>query len=215
MDEFSNIPEGRLEILKQVAIGNKSVIDISKKLNLSIPYVHQQITLLEAQGHLKRRIVKTKDVKKPRRIYDISKESAQIILIKNNFAKRFQISDNYFLTYLQILANLPSQIHTIMSKYYWDNYEDFSKIRAISFLGFNDEKVELFVLSDDKNLDELRKRISNVKLGTNKTMVCWVNTYEECQKGVEAKDSYYLSHITKAKVIVDDENLFLKLKEKI
>ena len=215
MGNIFNLSESRFNILKIVTKGFESVSEIAKKLNYSVPYVHQQVTLLEAKGYLNKKILKVKDVGKPRNIYQIANQNSNVTLLRKNFAKTFELSDDLTLKYLQILGNLPPEVHSIVSRYYWNNIDDVSKIKAISFLGFDEDKVELFVLTDNKNVEKLRKDISNVKMTDGRTIVCWVNTFEECEKGAETKDTYYLSHIAKAKAVLDDDNLFDNLKEKI
>ncbi|MGE0793037.1 MAG: hypothetical protein AB7V77_02540 [Candidatus Woesearchaeota archaeon] len=220
MSEHILFSNSKFEILKKVAEKEQSPTDLSQKLGFSVPYVHQQMVLLEAQGFIKKKVLKDGSNGKPKQIYRLINEFANISLVREGFAEQFKISkEGYTLLYLQLISMMPSSNYFLFSKYYWQNVEEIFKLKSLSLISYDDEKIELFGVADANDVFELRKKISHVKLkdvkNEDKIIVCWVNTVTECQEGILKKDNYYLSHITRAKVLFDNENILKELKEEI
>lgn len=218
MVDNCNLSEAKFLILKHIAEEENSSTELATKLGFSVPYIHQQLVLLEAQGYVKKRIIRTNSAGKPKTYYRISQDMVDVRILKEGYATQFRLSKtDQITTYLQILSLMNNNTHYLMSKFYWSNIDEMNALLSLAYISVDDEKIELFGIALTKDCEALRRKISNVKLvdekGGHKTIVCWINSIDECEEGISKKDSYYLSHITRAKPLVDKDGLFSKLKE--
>ena len=92
MSEYTQISQARFEILKKLAFEEQSSAELASKLKFSVPYIHQQVTLLEAQGYLNKKVVRTGNAGKPKQIYTVAQETINISILKEGFAAQFNIS---------------------------------------------------------------------------------------------------------------------------
>lgn len=215
---ITHIPESRWSIVCEIAKKSQSPTELAKKLTLSVPYVHQQLTLLDAQGIVSRTTVRDGSPGKPKQIYKIVRDIVNLKILTNGYAGDSEITDDvHTINYLELLTKTPKHAHCIISKYYWDNVEYFLKTLAIGHISSDEDKIELITITTNDHLDELRSKISNVKIkdidGKHKTIACWVHTEQECIDGIKKKDNYYLSHIAKVTGIIDRTEIFKKLKK--
>jgi predicted transcriptional regulator len=219
MPDISNITPARFEILKKITKNDWCATDLAKELGFSVPYVHQQLVLLEAQGYIKKKILRDKLPGKPKQVYKLIQNFAYVTILKDGFADEFKISkQDKMLDFLQIISELPISSQNLMSKYYWAISDDFEKILSLSLISYDDTKIELFAITTEDELQNLRKTISHIKFGVKgaeKTVSCWVHTLKECEDGISKKDNYYLAHLTRARKIIEKEGIIDKLKEKI
>lgn len=220
MPDYCNLSEAKFLILKSLAEKESSPTELASKLKYSVPYIHQQLLLLEAQGYLKKKVVRNNLAGKPKTYYQIAQDIVDISLLRNGYANQFRLGkEDHILTYIQILSIMNNATHYLMSKFYWENIDEFDKLISLALISVDEHKIELFGIALAKNCDVLRGKISHVKVGdekgVEKTIVCWINSIDECEEGISKKDSYYLSHITRAKPLFDKDGLFKQLKERI
>jgi len=218
MAEFEFMSSAKFEILSRISLEESSPTEIASKLGFSVPYIHQQLVLLEAQGYVKKRVSRKGVAGKPKQKYHLAVDVIDISILKDGFSKRVRFSKEEGMSlYFQIVSSLPQNTHELFSKFYWQNLEYIKKLTSLSLISYDDEKLELFGITDSGNVDSLRKNISHFKcvLDGEKIVVCWVNTLDECEHGLKVRDSYYLSHITRAKPLFDKEKLFQRFKELI
>jgi len=219
MTEYGLMSQAKFDILKEICILEQSPTELAKRTNFSVPYIHQQLTLLEAQGYIKRKSIRKGVAGKPKQMYKLNQDLVDIGILKDGFAERFRIQkDPFLIKYLHIISNLSSTAHNVFSKFYWQNVEEIELLDALSFISFDEEKIELFGITASSHADNLRKKISNLKIkfgGKERTVVCWINTWDECEEGIKKKDAYYLSQITRSKILFDKLKMFEKLKESV
>lgn len=195
-DQF--LTPSRFRILQEIVKSPSSASQIARDIKMSIPYVLNQITLLEAKGFIsKKEESSSKTPGKPKKIFTLSHETTNIITLQDGFAKKFSISQpsQGLNKYFRLLSFINKQKQCEFSKYYWSNLEEFHSVQSIGLIEIQDDKVELLAVTSADHLESLRKKIANQTIinasGRKTTFVCWVHTKEELKKGCELKDFYY------------------------
>ncbi|MCF7799246.1 MarR family transcriptional regulator [Candidatus Woesearchaeota archaeon] len=197
-------------ILQAIATGKNAASDIAKTTELSLPYVMNQLALLEARGQIiKLETNKQRNVGKPKKRYALATEKATITLLKKGYGGQYEINKPTKMLgiYLQLLARVATPNKGAFSEYFWYNVEYFEKLRGVAFIIEENNTVEILALTNTKNLDELRKHISNytIKQQEYKGMrvACWVHTSEEIIHGVKNHDDYYINLMKRAAIMAD------------
>lgn len=220
MDLDDLFTKKRWDIISKIAKEPMSTTELSKKLGISVPYILQQLQLLEAHQIVKKRQVRTaKKVGKPKTEYCLSKNFAYTMIASQFYVgKRMLNVDKMDVSQriLQlILTRIDTSIWHYFSKFYWDNINIFSRILSITLIDSNSKKIELMLLSNHEHLDEIRKSISNqdIVFPTGKiNIVCWSHSVKEFTEGIVKHDKYYIDLLNKVQILTDYQNNFSELK---
>ena len=214
--------ETQFTILKEIANKKQSATDIARKTDISLPYILSQLVLLEARDIIKKVVVKKeKTPGKPKKYYEISQSLITLTILRDGFGKHtgFVDVEEPIQDYFQIFSNIPTKGQYIFSVFYWTNIKHHGKIKAIGFLKSTESKVEIVALTDNKNLEELRKGISSQTIkdsqGKDVNFACWVHTKEEFIHGCQHKDAYYENLMKTIKPIFDPEKRFDAIRKKV
>lgn len=217
MDERFLTPS-RFRILQEIAIAPASASEIARRVKMSIPYVLNQVTLLEAKGIISKKETTEQDGPgKPKKTFKITQPIIKLTVVHEGFGKQFSINNPTprLSKYFQLISFINKRKQYEFSKYYWSLLDDFEKAIAISHIETQDDKVELLAITTKENLDSLRKNISNKTIigeeDKNITFVCWVHTFDELKKGCENKDFYYENLKKRLTPMYDPQNLFEKI----
>ena len=198
----------QFQILQAIATGSDAASDIAKVTGLSLPYILNQLALLEARGQITKEIAhKQSGPGKPKKRYKLASAMASVSILQEGFGKQFDISEpsKMLAAYFQLLSKVRDKNKAAFSEYYWCKIEYFEKIRAAAFISEQDNTIEILALTETKFLDELRKNISmyivRQKEYKGLRLACWVHTTEEIIHGVKNHDDYYINLVKKGKII--------------
>jgi len=214
--EEKHLPTGiKLDILKQIARKKSSASEISKALKMSLPYALTQLTLLEAKEFLKATTNNNKQIGKPKKIYELTKDFLEITLLGEGFGDRFTSNniDPQLRTYLRILSKVKEQNKSNFSEYYWSKIKYLKENIALGIIKETTEEVELLTITTREHLTILREQISTFTTSSGFKISCWVNTEEEFIEGIRRQDEYYIKLMKKVKPMLDKEKVFERLGE--
>ena len=208
----------RFRILQEIVRSPASVSEIARRIEISIPYVLNQVTLLEAKGIISKQETNSqKGPGKPKKVFQLTEAIINLTVLHNGFGKQFSIEKpNPILSkYFQLISFINRHKQSEFSTYYWSLLKEFNKAIAIGHIDTQEDKVELIAISELENLEELRKSISNKSIsnlsGKKVTFVCWVHTFNEFKKGCEQKDFYYDNLKKRVTPMYDPNRLFEKI----
>ncbi len=212
----------QFKILQAIVTGKDAASDIAKATGISLPYILNQLALLEARGQITKEIAhKQSGPGKPKKRYKLASAMVSISILREGFGRQFEISEpsKMLAVYLQLLATISDKNKAAFSEYYWSKIDQFEKLRGMAFIMEENNTVELLALTTIKNLDSLRKSISNytIKQIEYKSLriACWVHTTEEVIHGVKNHDDYYINLMKRAKPIVDPHGEIVKLLKEV
>ncbi len=216
MDEQFLTPS-RLKILREIANRPKSVSEIARKLEMSIPYILNQVVLMEAKGIIKKEQIKEKKPGKPRKQYRIVEPDIRITVVSQEFTNQFDLLNptSELIDYFKSISFINKKKQAEFSKYYWEEEFNLKKLEALGLIEVTDEKVELLAITTSEHLDFLRKKIAHKIISLNNkktTFVCWVHTIEEIEEGLRKNDFYYQNLKQKVVGMNDPKGLFKKIK---
>jgi septum formation topological specificity factor MinE len=207
------------EILEAIGKKINSATDISEKLKKSLPFIVNQLALLEAKQIIsKKKQEKKQKSGRPKQTYIIKKPVTQVKTFHSHNCAIQEIQNDLVEFYLQLIIQIPTGYQSLFSKYFWNKADQFCKVEAIGKLSYTDKEVELVAITDTKYLEELRKEISDViiKYDSKTTrFACWVHSKEEIEEGIQKDDEYYKTLLKRIDILVDSKNELEELKEKI
>ena len=148
-DSFLSTP--RWEILQILAESPASPIEIAKKLNTTVSYSSQQLTLLNAAGIVVKNRTGAFEKGKPRNLYSLSKEIGYLTCLISGFSsKKLLDLNNEHKAILKFWAYYPEESHNILQKMFW-GLSDFKEDYQILI---NKDSKELVLVSDIKKIKE-------------------------------------------------------------
>jgi len=208
----------RFRILQEIVRSPASVSEIARRIKMSIPYILNQVTLLEAKGIISKQEISFQNGPgKPKKVFQLTEPIINLTVLHNGFGKQFSIDkpSPILSKYFQLISFINKNKQTEFSMFYWGLLKEFDKVIAIGHIDTQEDKVELIAISKQEDLDKLRKTISNKEIydlsGKKVTFVCWVHTFNEFKKGCEQKDFYYENLKKRVTSMYDPDKLFEKI----
>jgi DNA-binding transcriptional ArsR family regulator len=226
METEELLTKSKWSILKELAKGDKSAVEIARKTSQSIANVTQQLAILEAYGMVrkaKQNQEKQKSGKpgKPRTPYALSQEIFAFSFLKPGMAEksviRLREADLFPKFVLNAYFALKEEDHYPVVKYVCES-DVLKKADCIGFLQSNDKEIELFIITEHQ-LDSFREKYSNYHVadldGKTKKIISWSHNKKEVEEGLEKKDDYFVNLVKNSKELVDKKEMLRELKEKI
>lgn len=219
---MSELTDTQYLILKSIAKGHNTASSIARTAEVSLPYVTTQLTLLEAKGIIKPE-AKTKQQQqgKPKKQYTLTQSHISITVLRKGFGIRTTLEQQApsFERYLQLVPQISPHKREAFSTYYWTNRTYFDYVQAIGHLKTSNNKIELIALTDEEQLDTLRKEISNETIrdssGNDIIIACWIHTAQELINGYKSGDEYYKRIVDNTTLMLDENNTFPHIMEMI
>lgn len=152
----------RWEILKALSQSKLSPLELANKIKTTSANISQQLRLLELAGLIKSEKLSNSDKGKPRIVYSLAGDFSFIAISSNDFAdkKLFPLNrfhkfflNSFFVEDLSIQASLIEFYNFIK--------DDFDYIDAIAIK--SKENVLMIYTKNAKNIDKLKKNLSNFK----------------------------------------------------
>jgi len=200
--EFEDLlSKSKWAILKELAKGEKSAVEIAKKTNQSIANVTQQLQLLEAYNLVKKaKQIKEKKAGKPRTPYTLNQEIVMVSMLKPGIAEKkllkLRETDDYHKCLLNIFFILKPEDH-----YY-----------LIKFICLTD-------MVKKADTIEVREKYSNMNIigleGKTKKIISWSHNKKEIEEGLEKKEDYFINLIENCKELVDKKDYIKELRQKL
>jgi len=210
-------------ILKELAKGDKSAVEIAKKAGQSTANVTQQLVILEAHGLVKKSKKEEKQKKpgKPKTPYSLNQEIFAFSFLKPGMAEksiiRIREADLFPKFILNAYFTLKEEDHYPIVKYACES-EILKKADSIGFLQSNEKEIELFVITEEQ-LHDFREKYSNYHVlgldGKTKKIISWSHNKKEVEEGLEKKEEYFVNLVKNSKELVDKKESLKKLKEKV
>jgi len=220
--EFEDLlTKSKWNILKELAKGEKSAVEIAKKTGQSIANVTQQLQLLEAYNLVKKaKQEKGKKPGKPRTPYILNQEIFVASMLKPGIAdkKLLKLKDlddcHKFLLNLFFIVN--SEDHYYLIKFACIT-DILKKADIITYLKADDKEIEIMIVTEQ--IKEVREKYSNMGIegfdGKTKKIISWSHNKKEVEEGLERKEEYFVNLIKNSKELIDKKETIKELREKI
>jgi len=219
MDELT---PAQFAMLTNIAKRPSSASEIAKATNISLPYILNQLALLEARGYVQKEVIqKQTGPGKPKKHYSLASAMATISVLREGFGNKITTNNltKSFAVYLQMLTLVSEKNRAAFSEYYWTIIAHLEQIRAVAFIKEENNEVELLAIAQTKHLDELRKSISSYIIKQKEykglRIGCWINSPEEFIHGIKNHDNYYIKLLERAKVLSDPYNEFTYIRKEV
>jgi hypothetical protein len=225
MEQESLLSKSRWSILKELAKGSKSAVEIARKINQSVANITQQLVVLEAYELVKKlkqeKPEKQKRPGKPKTPYALNQEIFAFWLLKPGLAEKNVIklkeADLFSKFMLNAFFTLREEDTYPIVKYVCES-EILKKADTIAFLQSNEKEIELFIITEQQ-LHDFRENYSNFHVngldGKTKKIISWSHNKKELEEGVEQKDEYFVNLVKNSKALVDKKDNLKELKERI
>jgi hypothetical protein len=210
-------------ILKELAKGDKSAVEIAKKASQSVANVTQQLVILEAHNLVKKakKEEKQKRPGKPKTPYALNQEIFAFSFLKPGTAEKSIIklreADFFPKFVLNAYFTLKEEDHYPVVKFVCES-EILKKADCIAFLQSNDKEIELFIITEQQ-LHDFREKYSNFHVsgldGKTKKIISWSHNKKEVEEGLESKNEYFVNLVKNSKELVDKKETLRELKEKV
>ena len=149
MEQETLYTSSKWDILKALALGSKSPIDLAKEANTSLANVSQQLRLLELAGIVKSERIPNRDKGQPRILYSLSGNNSYLVITSPVFVdKKSILLQQYQLEIMKIWFCEDISLHYYMEKYYWDNEEKFSNLKILAFDYTDSQNIKIMVNED-------------------------------------------------------------------
>ncbi|MBN2459358.1 helix-turn-helix transcriptional regulator [Candidatus Woesearchaeota archaeon] len=224
--EFENLlSKSKWSILKELAKGSKSAVEIARKTSQSVANTTQQLAILEAYELVKKlkqvKPEKQKKPGKPKQPYTLSQEVFAFCFLKPGMAEKSVIKlreqDLFPRFVLNAYFSLSEEDHYPIVKFVCES-DVLKKADTIAFLQSNDKEIELFVITEH-HLDDFREKYSNYHVsgldGKTKKIISWSHNRKELEEGVEKKDEYFVNLVKNSKVLVDKKDNLKELRQEL
>ena len=220
--EFEDLlTKSKWSILKELAKGEKSAVEIAKKTNQSIANVTQQIRLLEAYNLVKKaKQEKEKKAGKPRTPYALNQEIVVASILKPGIAdkKVLKLKDlddcHRFLFNLLFILNPEDHYYLIKFACVTDIIK---KADTITYIGSDEKEIEIMIITE--HVREVREKYSNMNIsgldGKTKKIISWSHNKKEVEEGLERKEDYFINLVKNGKELVDRKEYIKELRQKL
>ena len=215
MDYNGILTESRWKIIKEITKKESSATSIAKELGTSLANVSQQLRLLEAYQLVKKeRKEKNNSPGKPKTIYTLDKEIAELTIISPEVTKRTSLElDDAQKLMLTIWLKVKKEDQYYLEKFLMCNREIIEKCPGIAISKKSKEKIELLLVTD--HIDEIRQKYSNQKIkeGSNtKEIVCWTHSLAELKEGLLKHEEYFQNLVKELETLLDKDSVLEKVE---
>lgn len=221
--EFEDLlTKSKWSILKELAKGDKSAVEIARKTSQSTANVTQQLVILEAYNLVKKsKQEKQKKPGKPKTPYALSQEIFAFSFLKPGLAEKSIIklreADLFPKFVLNAYFTLKEEDQYPIVKYVCES-DIIKKADCIAFLQSNEKEIELFIITEQQ-LHDFREKFSNYHVsdldGKTKKIISWSHNKKEVEEGLASKDDYFVNLVKNSKELIDKKDNLKELKEKI
>jgi len=213
--------KSKWSILKELAKGDKSAVEIAKKTSQSISNVSQQLIILEAHNLVKKlKQEKQKKRGKPRTPYTLAQEILVFSFLKPGLAEKSVIklrdADLFPKFVLNAYFTLREEDHYPVFKFMCES-EVIKKADSVCFLQSNEKEIELFIITEEQLLD-FREKYSNVHItgldGKTKKIISWSHNKKEVEEGLEKGEEYFVNLVKNSKELIDKKECLKGLRQR-
>ena len=207
MDYEELLTKSKWSILKELAKGEKSAVEIAKKTSQSIANVTQQLKLLEAYNLVKKsKQEQKKKAGKPKTPYVLSQEIVVASMLKPGLAEKKSLklkeADDCQKSLMNIFFTLNSSDMYPLTKFIC-NTDMIKKADTLAYLKSDDKEIEIMIITD--HVKEVRENYSNISIagleGKTKKIISWSHNMKEVEDGLERKEAYFVNLIKNSKEI--------------
>ncbi|HHE36237.1 MAG TPA: ArsR family transcriptional regulator [Candidatus Woesearchaeota archaeon] len=220
--EFEDLlTRSKWSILKELAKGEKSAVEIAQKTNQSIANITQQLKLLEAYNLVKKtKHDKKKKPGKPRTPYTLNQELVITSILKPGIAEKkilkLREADDCHKCLLNLFFILKPEDHYYLIKFLC-NTDMIKKADTIAYLKAAEKAIEIMIITE--HIKEVRENYSNMNItgldGKTKKIISWSHNKEEIEAGLGRREEYFINLVENSKELLDKKGYITELRQKI
>ncbi|MBU0757491.1 MAG: winged helix-turn-helix domain-containing protein [Nanoarchaeota archaeon] len=214
MDLNKIFSDSRWEMIKELSKGEKSPIELSKKIRTSLANVSMQLKLLEALSIVEKKRTNSRGVGKPRTLYRLKKEAAYMTIVaENNCAKKLvKMGAMEKIIFSAYLLN-DQKLSQNLLRFFFLNEDEVNSSFGFSYLGTRDGTIRLLLLHEEKEL--LIRKIGNVEISNKdeiKKVIVYIYKKDEFHKQVLAGNKEFTMMVDQGYILYDPENILNDLR---
>ncbi|MFH1642051.1 MAG: helix-turn-helix domain-containing protein [Nanoarchaeota archaeon] len=187
MDLVTLFTEQKWNILRELAKGKFSPLQLAEKSSTTMANISQQLRLLEFSNMVKKKKIPNRDKGKPRTLFYIPEDYAYVISIMNGFADKKLVKVDGMHKILFKIMFLPDQeFQYYIEKFVWGIEDYLSKIEIIAIRPGGDNVDVMIGTVFPKELEKKIKDVSIKKQNQGlKNFRVEIITPEEIEKGIK------------------------------
>lgn len=203
------LTESRWEIVKSVSKRSLSPSQLAKKLKLSAANMSIQLRLLEALGLVASERAENSGVGKPKKMYHLKKEFANITLASEEIcAKKFIRLGQFEKIIFNCLMINDNVSRGTLIRTFITYYAMLKDSTTITYLGRSEKIVNAIAVTDNKK-EQVSSYLGDIDMTCNITFHSW----QQIEGGLHNNDPYYIELIEKSQTIIDKNRRMSKLKQ--
>jgi predicted transcriptional regulator len=208
MEQETLFTASKWDILKILASGSKSPIQLAKLSNTSVANISQQLRLLEMAGLVQSKRISNRDKGQPRLLYSLVGNHSFLIASTQDFVdKKLLKLSEYNKVILKIWFLDNHQLHYYLEKAFWGIENKLTENDLLLFDTNQSGDISLIIVSDNADLKkELKKTSIKNPEGVFKTVSFNVKTKAELKKLCEGNWSNLYA-------LYDPSNMLMHSKE--
>jgi DNA-binding HxlR family transcriptional regulator len=218
--EFEDLlTKSKWSILKELAKGDKSAVEIARKTNQSTANTVQQLVILEAYNLIKKaKHEKEKKPGKPKTFYALNQEIVALSLLKPGLAEKkllkLKEADAFHKLMFNVFFTLNAEDHYCLMKFICES-DMLRKADTIAYLSSDEKEIEIMIITE--HVHEVREKYSNMSItgldGKTKKIISWSHNKKEVEEGLARKEDYFVNLVKNSKELIDKKDNLRELKE--
>lgn len=188
---IKELSQSQFALLKELSNKPNSASSLAKKLDVSLPYILNQLKLLEAKSFIKKEAIKKTGLAgKPKQKYSIKISQIELNIISNQITTSKSIQNKTMKIFLQLCAQIDENKQNEFAKIFWNYAKEFKKITSFIKVNETSSSLELIAITNKEN----KKAIKKIFFKENNQKKSKINflfkalTKEEFEKEKEEKE---------------------------
>jgi len=214
MDQETLFTSSKWEILKVLAKGQSSPLELARETKTSIANISQQLRMLELANIVKSERVGNRERGEPRLLYSLIGPLSYLISASPNFVGKKQlIMTPYHEIILRIWFIRDEASHYYLQKIFWELEPRLDKIESI-IVKAEYSKLKIAIISEDS---EIKKEIKSrdIRKSKNESMRADISVFSQASFQNALKEGKEFSLNDELNAIYDPVNIFEKIKKNI
>lgn len=209
-------------IIEELSKGNKTPTELAKKLKISLPSIHAQLTGLEKEKIIKK-VGKIKGKTRPYAEYSIEEGFVYFIkALPSETEQKFLAVDENLRLHLRIWSVPQKEYHYYIERFWWqiqDYLKDIDAIVVYGSVATGDARegsdIDILMLVK-KNIKKYEKMFSAKMIGTRgkrKMVMCQIFGTDDFENSFK-KGSDFAQEVVKNNIVIyDPDKNFIKIKK--
>ncbi len=192
MEQETLFTSSKWDILKCLATGKKSPLELAKESNTSVANISQQLRLLELAGFVKSERIANRDKGLPRILYSLAENYSYLVVSTPGFVeKKFLKLKEYQKIIMRIWFIENAALQPYVERFFWGIEKYLEKISFFAIDDSDTKTVKVAVISDNAEVKKtVKDTLIDGALGQKQFLVTFIKE-QDIKKHLSA---YHILH---------------------